>query len=85
MTHLWPLHACSKVLSNHIANLLDHRFGDLDGTRQARQDQRDGKHIVLDLEARNRSHSRSVGQLLGLDQGKPGLPHIINVGHTSTQ
>jgi TolB-like protein len=58
--HLWPLDTCSEVLSDHISNLLNYRLGDLDGTRQARQDQRDGKEIILDLEARNGGDSRSV-------------------------
>jgi hypothetical protein len=71
--HLWPLDTCSEVLSNHIANLLNHRRGDLDGTRQAGQNQCDGKQIVFDLEARNGSHSCSVCQLLGLDQRKSEL------------
>jgi len=59
-THLWPLDACAEVLSNHVAHLFNDSFRDLDTTRQTRQDQRDRKQVILDLQIGNRSHSRPV-------------------------
>ena len=59
-TYFWPLDTCTEVLSNHVADLFDNSLRDLDTTRQTRQDQRDRKQVVLDLEIGNRSHSRPV-------------------------